>query len=68
MGVISERRRSGCSSTSSFADRRIDPTLAIAKQIVDMQGGRIWVESTLGKGSTFQMELPTRAEFRKSAP
>jgi len=21
--------------------------------------------STLGKGSTFQMELPTRAEFRK---
>ena len=39
--------------------------LAIAKQIVQMHGGRIWVESTLGKGATFQMELPIRAEFSK---
>jgi signal transduction histidine kinase/putative methionine-R-sulfoxide reductase with GAF domain len=42
--------------------------LAIAREIVEMHGGRIWVESTLGKGSIFQMELPIRAEYGQRAP
>jgi len=41
--------------------------LAIAKLIIEMHGGRIWVESFLGKSSTLQMELPTRAPICKPA-
>jgi PAS domain S-box-containing protein len=36
--------------------------LAIVKSIVDSHQGRVWVESTVGKGSTFFVLLPTAEE------
>jgi signal transduction histidine kinase len=36
--------------------------LAISKRIIELHGGKIWVESALGHGSTFSITLPTTVE------
>ena len=36
--------------------------LAISKRIAEMHGGKIWLESQVGQGSTFFVTLPVRAE------
>ena len=41
--------------------------LAISKRIIEMHGGKIWVESQFGQGSTFAFSLPVIVERQVEA-
>jgi two-component system OmpR family sensor kinase len=52
-------RRAGSTPLSTIAGAGLG--LAIAREIVQAHGGRIWAESVEGLGSRFTVELPTRS-------
>ncbi|MDD4281451.1 MAG: ATP-binding protein [Candidatus Methanofastidiosa archaeon] len=58
--IFDEFRQIDGTATRTFQGTGLG--LAISKKYVEMLGGKIWVESTMGKGSTFSFTLPTTHE------
>jgi signal transduction histidine kinase len=61
--IFDEFQQADSSATKSKGGTGLG--LSIAKRIVEMHGGKVWVESELGRGSTFSFAVPIQVEHQQ---